>query len=89
MRAVYEPKIENLHPKITRDYWRIGKKNAHTWVDMTCTRENCGAVVSQKVSYVKFLQQSGAKFVCRSCRDEGAKEMQQAMIALAKRKGLI
>ena len=88
MRKVGEGGFNKIPTKnVTREVYRANKKRFYTKVLTACS--DCKAEFNIKEATVRWLYRTGGEFVCVECREKGKNEMNAALIALAKRKGLI
>jgi len=90
MRQVGEKKL-NAVPTAKRDrkflnqIHKLKKREFKT----KCSTEGCEYIEVLSERALRFIEQSGREYTCHSCKDKAKKETNQAIINLAKRKGLI
>ncbi len=88
MRKVGEPYLGQL-PDIqrSRDKYKRDKRNNIRNVPTPCYNEGCDKVTELSVNFIRSLGIN--EYLCWDCKQKGKKEINDALIALAKRKGLI
>ena len=90
MRKVGEINLNQIPSttgKTDRMYYRKKMREKARNVHITCTNDGCE---NEEVVSVNLIRSIGTnQFVCWPCKQKGKKEMNEALIALAKRKGLI
>ena len=83
----YIGQIPNHHR--TREQVKNNKKNNKKNVLQVCRNEGCENTFETSVNQIRGNGAGDNNMSCYDCWKKGKKEMNQALIALAKRKGLI
>jgi len=86
MRGIGEKRLSSIpNTKISREFRKTIRKHNKKNILVKCSKCDYTSMLSEN-----FLRRLGSKpSVCGKCREEGKDEMQEALIALAKRKGLL